>query len=167
MVRHLIEGLARTVHDPADLMLELNSMLCDRLADDSLVTLFVAVFDGRNGTLNWCNAGHPPPVIVQSSGSAQTLGHPGPPCGCLIDAEYSALRKPFAPGDLLVLYTDGLIEARHDDEEFGEERLFAEVTTLASTGPATLARGLYAAVRAFAKGKVVDDVAIMAIRRTG
>lgn len=167
MVRHLIEGLSRSVTDPADLLIELNSMLCDRLADGSLVTIFMAICDQNSESLIWCNAGHPPPVAIRSNGRDEMLGNPGPPCGCLVDAEYTSFRSAFMPGDLLVLYTDGLIEARRDGEQFGEERLFSEIKSLASSSPSSLARGLYAAVRGFARGKVDDDVAIVAIRQAG
>jgi serine phosphatase RsbU (regulator of sigma subunit) len=168
MVRHMIEGLLAQERDPALLIGELNSLLCARLADDALVTMVMALYDPRTSSLVWCNAGHPPPLLIGRAGRVTELGRPGPPCGCLEDAEYAAHTDAFTAGDTLLLYTDGLTEARLDGEEFGHARLVAEALRLNGGAPAAISRGLYATVRAWSGGNgVVDDVAIAVVRHGG
>ncbi len=165
MVRHMIEGLSAQSHEPAEIIEELNGLLCTRLAEGSLVTLFMAVYDPDAGSLTWCNAGHPPPLLLTEGGGMEQLAHPGPACGCLIDAEYRTFTSAFSRGDTLLLYTDGVTEARRDGEEFGHERLVSEAMKLNRSTPATISRGLYASVRGWSRGQVDDDVAIAVVRQ--
>jgi serine phosphatase RsbU (regulator of sigma subunit) len=166
MVRHMIEGLVASRSEPEEITLELNRLLCARLEEGSLVTTFIAVYEPETGLLSWCNAGHPAPLLAQSEGGIRPLGHPGPACGCLTDAHYDSFTTTFEVGETLVLYTDGLTEARRDGEEFGPERVRAEVAAMAGRAATSVPRRLYAAVRAFARGQVDDDVAIVVVRRS-
>ncbi|MDH3227152.1 MAG: SpoIIE family protein phosphatase [Thermoleophilia bacterium] len=167
MVRHMIEGLSTQGNGPSEIIDELNRLLYPRLADDALVTMVMAVYDPGSASLTWCNAGHPPPLLMTEAGGIELLSHPGPPCGCLIDAEYRSFTSAFGPGDTLLLYTDGLTEARRDGEEFGHDRLVREAVKLNRSTPATLSRGLYASVRGWSRGQVDDDVAIAVVRQVG
>ncbi len=122
MVRYMTEALSQHSGEPAALVGELNEMLCPRMADGSLVTLVMIVIDTTGERLHWCSAGHPPPVILTAGGDYRTLEDPDPPCGVFPGQRFHAGVARFAPGDMLFTYTDGLIEARRGDEEFGEER---------------------------------------------
>ncbi len=73
----------------------------------------------------------------------------------------------FSPGDTLFLSTDGLIEARRDGEEFGEDRLRAAVLEHVGEPPRSLARAVHGAVNAWTAGRLPDDVAIAVVARTG
>jgi DNA-binding NarL/FixJ family response regulator/serine phosphatase RsbU (regulator of sigma subunit) len=106
------------------------SAVNDRILMDTRASLFVTVFygilDPISGTLTYCNAGHNPPYLLSAKdgGSAQELGRTGIPLGIEEDVTWQQGAVPLAPGDVLVLYTDGITEAqdRHQDF-FGEERL--------------------------------------------
>lgn len=166
MVRYMAEALGQRVGDPAALVAELNELLAARLPEASLVTLLLAVIDPARDELAWCSAGHPPAVLIAPDGALRALEDPDPPCGAFTGLRFHTHRDRFAPGDVLVAYTDGLIEARRGMEEFGEEGLRAALAEAAGEEPASLARSVYGAARAFAGGRLSDDVAIAVARRT-
>lgn len=165
MVRHLVEGLGRHQSDPAALMHELNQLLCPRLPEEALVTVMLAVHDRARDRLTRCNAGHPPPFLVRGEGTIIELGQPDPPCAAFCDATYHRHEVAFRRADQLVMYTDGLTEARRGGEQFGPERLAREVLNLRLRRPSALARGIYAAARLWSEGELADDVAIAVVRR--
>lgn len=166
MVRYMAEALSQHRPSPAALIDELNTLLHPRMPDGSLVTLVLAVVDTAAGTLRWCSAGHPPPVLIAAAGGQTMLEDPGPPCGAFADATFTENVEPFDDGDLLVLYTDGIIEARRQGREFGEEGLREALREASGEDPAQLARSVYAAARTWCGGRLADDVAIAVARRT-
>ena len=166
MVRYMAEALSQRARDPAEVVAELNSLLHARLPDASLVTLVLAVVDTAAGRLAWCSAGHPPPVLIDAAGEQRSLEDPGPPCGAFSEADYCAHEEAFREGDVLVLYTDGIIEARRHGREFGEEGLADALREAAGEDPAQLARSVYAAARTWSGGRLTDDVAVAVARRT-
>ena len=165
MVRYMAEALSQHCTDPADLVGELNELLCHRMAEGSLVTLALMVVDTDADTLTWCVAGHPPPVILSPDGAYRRLDDPDPPCGVFRGQEFREGVEPFGPGDVLVVYTDGLIEARRRGREFGEDALRDVLVAGVRDTPQELARGAYAAARAWCGGRLGDDVAIAVLRR--
>ncbi len=166
MVRYMAEALSQHCTDPAELVGELNDLLCHRMADGSLVTLVLAMVDIARNELLWCDAGHPPPIILAADGGYRRLDDPDPPCGIFPGQRFRAGTEPFGEGDLLVLYTDGLIEARRQGREFGEESLRDVLVARAADSPPELARAAYSAARAWCGGRLGDDVAIAVVKRT-
>jgi serine phosphatase RsbU (regulator of sigma subunit) len=166
MVRYMAEALSQSRCEPVEVVSELNGLLHQRLPDGGLVTLVLAVIDTAGGTLGWCSAGHPPPVLIDAAGGQTMLEGPGPPCGAFDGATFPGHRAPFGEGDQLVLYTDGIIEARRQGREFGEEGLLEALRDAAGEDPAQLARSVYAAARTWCGGRLADDVAIAVARRT-
>jgi PAS domain S-box-containing protein len=166
MVRYMAEALSQHSPEPAPLVGELNEMLYPRLPEAQLVTLVLAVADPVAGSLRWCSAGHPPPVIVDALGGQRMLDDPDPPCGAFPDQRFTDHEDRFDEGDLLVLYTDGIIEARRQGREFGEEGLRNALREAVGEDPAQLARSVYGAARAWCGGRLTDDVAIAVVRRT-
>ena len=166
MVRYMAEALSQHLAEPAELVQELNDLLCVRMADGALVTLVLAVVDADRDRLVWCSAGHPPPVLIQADGGLRALDDPDPPCGVFPCERYHQTEEPFAPGDLLVLYTDGLIEARRKTREFGEEGVHHALLEARDERPDRLARMVHLAARTFCGGRLSDDVAIAVVKRT-
>jgi phosphoserine phosphatase RsbU/P len=101
----------------------LNDQICSYTSANKYASFFFAVYDGRNTTLTYCNAGHNPPLYFNHHG-CQRLTTGGTVVGIFPDAEYEQESVHFDPGDLLLAYTDGIVECVNEyGEEFGEERL--------------------------------------------
>ena len=166
MVRYMAEALSQHHAEPAALVEELNDLLCARMADGALVTLVLAVVDAARDRLVWCSAGHPPPVLLDADGGLRALDDPDPPCGVFPCGRYHQTEEKFAPGDMLVLYTDGLIEARRKTREFGEEGVHNALLEARDERPDRLARMVHLAARTFCGGRLSDDVAIAIVKRT-
>jgi serine phosphatase RsbU (regulator of sigma subunit) len=166
MVRYMTEALSLRESDPALLFTELNGLLTARLPDASMVSAFLTVIDVPASRLVWCSAGHPPPVLIGPTRRLRTLEDPGPPLGAFADSEYRANGEPFEPGDLLFIYTDGLVEARRRGRIWGEDRLAETLLADIDQPPAQLARRVYAAARIWGGGRIADDVAIAVVKRT-
>jgi PAS domain S-box-containing protein len=164
MVRHMAEALGRHHADPGALMTELNDLLHTRMPADALVTLAMVIADPRRGSLRWANAGHPAPVMLGRDGRITTLGEPGPPCGAFPGRTYPEHVAPFGPGDLIVLYTDGLTEARRGGTEFGEHALHRMLGAHAHRPVGELPGAVLDAVERWCEGSLDDDVALAAIR---
>jgi phosphoserine phosphatase RsbU/P len=131
-------------------------------------TAFVAVLDPATGALDYVNAGHEPPAILDAGGAVRARLQPtGPALGLLPDLVFTVASERLAAGETLFAYTDGVVDARDpNDVAFGEDRLME----LLHTEPATAARLLEridAALSAhIAAAEQFDDVAMLATRRT-
>ena len=87
-------------------------------------TFFWSVYDETRRTLTWVNAGHNAPMLLRASGDLERLTAGGPPLGALPGASYREATTTLSPGDVLIIFTDGVTEAANPaDEEFGEARL--------------------------------------------
>jgi len=166
MVRYAAEGMSVHEQDPGRLMTALNELLLQRLPDGTFVALALVVIDLEANTFGWCTAGHPPPLLVGAAGGLEALDRPGPPCGVFAGERYVSGCAIFEPGDTLFLSTDGLIEARHGGDEFGEDRLREAVLAHVGEPPRELARRVHQLVSDWARGRLTDDVAIAVVART-
>ena len=103
---------ARGSSDPAATIGALLVSLADELRETEMfMTVCYAVIDPRAGTITWCNAGHPHAFVMHANGESTRLAATDPPLG-LVDHEPHADSRPWSPGDLLVLFTDGISDAR-------------------------------------------------------
>lgn len=166
MVRYILEGLAVHEHDPGRLFDHLSRLVSGRLGEAAFVTGFLGIVDTSADTLTWACAGHVPPLVLVAGRVQTTLDDPDPPLGFRhMDGPYRAHSTAFPVGSLLVLTTDGIIEARRDAEMFGEERLRDTIVRLSALPPHDIAQGIYAAARRFAGGPLQDDAALAVVRR--
>jgi serine phosphatase RsbU (regulator of sigma subunit) len=164
--RGMLRGIASTVvSSPAAVLRGLDEAL-GRLHVDTLVTVTVATV--RTGAtdgparLCWSNAGHPPPVLLTGDGRAALLTRPTDLLlGVARDAGRAEHEVSLAPGDTVVLYTDGLVEHRGTDLDDGTRWLVQALTTLAGAPLEELCDTLLAD----APGACDDDVAVLAVRR--
>jgi sigma-B regulation protein RsbU (phosphoserine phosphatase) len=128
------------------------------------ISIFLGIIDVRSRKLTYCNAGHHPPLWWQaSSKSVIWLAPTGPALGLTADPRYVSQTIQVAAGDVLVFYTDGLVEAGANGEQFGEERLRNYVQENIRRSPEEVVKGLLAAARQFA-GRFTDDVTLLAVR---
>ena len=124
-----LEALAATPIEegqpPDEIFTRLSRQLFRRTPPEKFATVFMAMLDVASGGIRYANAGHNPPLVVRAAtGAIERLGPTGPPIGLFPSTVYLAGDVHLGPGDLLVLYTDGIVEAVNaDDEEYSVERL--------------------------------------------
>lgn len=129
------------------------------------ISLFLMAVDVEAGTLRYCNAGHNPPLWWNArAGKAQWLRPTGPALGILPVPAYHEETISFAPGDMFVLYTDGLVETVNAaGEDFGEERLRRFVERHHAERAEAVLAGLRRAVLDFCGGRPHDDVTLLVL----
>jgi sigma-B regulation protein RsbU (phosphoserine phosphatase) len=159
-----VRAFASEAVEPQALCHQVNRILCGNIAEGRFISFVYCVLDADAGVLNYTNAGHYLPMLVRADGTTDRLGVGGPVLGVIPDAEYEQGQVPLGHGDRLVLFTDGLTEARNaDDEEFGEGRLLeAAIDHRACSAPSLQAR-LAAAVATFTGGRLLDDATLMVV----
>jgi len=161
-MRSAVRAFVAVDPDPGAVMNKLD-MLFARYDLGQLVTLVCVLVDPSRDTLWLVNAGHPPLVVLRADGTVDELPPPdGPPLGAP-PSDRTAHPVTFAPGDLVLAYTDGLIERRTEDIDKGQARLRDAVPTLAGDDLAEKVTVLAERVRDHTRD---DDVAVVAVRRT-
>jgi sigma-B regulation protein RsbU (phosphoserine phosphatase) len=159
-----VRAFASEVAEPQALCQQVNRILCGNIAEGRFISFFYCVLDATAGVLAYTNAGHYLPMLVRGDGTVERLGIGGPVLGVLPEAEYEQGSVGIGAGDRLVLYTDGLTEARDAaDEEFGEERLLAAAVTHRACSAPSLQARLTGAVAAFTGGRLQDDATLMVL----
>jgi sigma-B regulation protein RsbU (phosphoserine phosphatase) len=171
LLASMLQGIftANALRDgtPAGFLSQANEALVRRAIEARFATAVYAVLD-RRGRLTYCNAGHNPPVVVGRSG-VRRLECGGMVIGAFEGAIYDDDTQQLESGDVLVLYSDGLTEARNPDrEEFGEKRLLACVKTHYALPPQDLMRHLLSTVHEFSAGSAQsDDLTVLVLKYTG
>jgi serine phosphatase RsbU (regulator of sigma subunit) len=123
MVKVAFQAQARHCEGPARVLAGMNEMLGHRL-QDQFVTAGYACINTATGSIDYAGAAHPPLLIKSGSGEIDDLQANGLMLGPFPDAHYDSIERPLAPGDRILMYTDGVVEAFNaKDEEFGERRL--------------------------------------------
>ncbi len=163
-VKYLLRVFLRQYRDPAQALEELNVQISPQVRQEEFVSMCVAVVDVEAGTLRWASAGHPP-AWLWHDGEVRPLRSTGPLLTLERKASYYSREVDLDPGDLLLLYTDGLAEARAGEQLFGEDRIASAMRRDPGVSADVLCKSLLAAARDFASAPLTDDVAILAIRR--
>ena len=164
-VKYLLRAFLERYRDPAQAVEELNKVMFASGQPDELVSLCVVVFDLEASTLRVCSAGHPP-AWLWHEGEVRPLRSSGPLLTLDPNGTFTSREVSLEKGDLLLLYTDGLTEARNGEALFGEERVAATLRREPGRDPAYLCKALLEAARDFSGTALGDDVAILAIKRT-
>lgn len=152
---------------PAEVAVSLNRLLHASTPMNQFVTAVLGMLDLASGELVFCNAGHPPQLHLRADGS-DWLRAGGRPLGLFPDSSYESSSVRLEPGDLLVFFTDGLIEISDaEDHEFGMERLEATVRQVRDRPVAEIVEAVRRAVQAHRKGGVTDDITLMIARWCG
>lgn len=147
----------------------LNELLLERASGERYATLFWSYYDPAGRTLNFINAGHCPPVLLRRNGSGiavKRLEEGGTVVGLLPFARYHQSSEVIEPGDLLVVFSDGIAEANNPrEEEFGEQRLLEVLRGNFTLPVAGIREKVLAAVREFAAGTpAADDLTLVVAR---
>jgi serine phosphatase RsbU (regulator of sigma subunit) len=144
-----------------------NRYLADNIPANRFVTLFYAELDPSSGALSFLNAGHNPPLIIHAAGTVEQLASGGLPLGIKRDADYREGRTQLQPGDVLVIYSDGVTEAvSPTGEEFGATRLYEVVSRNIEASAAGIRDRIESSLTKFAQGtSAADDITLVIVKR--
>lgn len=147
---------------PSSLASRLNHVLASQVATGRFITFFYGLYDPRERSFHFVNAGHCPPLLVRRNGNVIRLEKGGTILGVFPEQEYEEGTVHLEPGDRIALYTDGISEAATPSgEEFGEERLIG-LTSESGTGSLQdRVRHVVDVVRTFADGDPHDDITLV------
>ena len=166
--RTLLKGSAIGVGDPGKVLAEVNTMLSENNETMMFVTLVYALYDPGTGALTYANGGHCHPLVVHPDGSSEELAATGGvSLGVMPGLGYRQETVTLAPGDTMILYTDGVSEAMNaEGEEFGVERLQQVFAGKAPGDARETNEAVMAAVSEFAGDTPQsDDVTCLVLRR--
>jgi sigma-B regulation protein RsbU (phosphoserine phosphatase) len=128
-------------------MARVNRLIYEATAGERFITCFYGLIDPDHRRLLYINAGHNPPLLLHEDGTSQLLEEGGLPLGIFDNSKYSESVVDFRHGDILVMYTDGVVESRNErDEEFGLRRLESTVRSLSQQSSEQIVRGVTTAV---------------------
>jgi serine phosphatase RsbU (regulator of sigma subunit) len=166
MAKFVFRSLAREHPEPSDFLASANDVICSEIGSGKFISMSYVVVDGVTGGVAGANAGHPPARLVLADGSVRPLAAHGLVLGIDGGQEYEESRAELPTGSSLVLFTDGVIEARRDGELYGDERLDTLLAAQSDLPPSELAAAVAEDARGFAGGDLSDDLAVVVIRRT-
>jgi phosphoserine phosphatase RsbU/P len=151
---------------PSAILAVLNNVLCDN-ASSRFVTVVCARFrpspDGASAEVDIAVAGHPPPIVVHSGGAVDQVDVAGIAAGIVRDAHYTETRIRIETGDTILMFTDGVDEAKGADGFYGMDRLLALLPAYAGAGPVALCEAVEQDVVEYLDGRSHDDIALLAI----
>jgi len=149
---------------PGALVGKLNEVVSNNIAPDKFVTFCYCTIDTANNKLTYASAGHWPPIVLHKSGEAVPLRDGGAPLGIFPNRNYEDIGLQLDSGDRLVLYTDGLTEARNSDgDEFGERRLIDLGSRKMELSAAELLAAIRKEVAGFCNGRFEDDFTMVVV----
>ncbi len=170
----LMSSLHAAIHAQADIHNSLsktigavNRYLVESIPANRFVTLFYAELDPKDGALAFLNAGHNPPLIVHSGGTMEQLAAGGLPLGIMPNADFREGHTRLHPGDVLVIYSDGVSEATNPaGEEFGPTRLYEVVARNLDASAGGIRDRIESALTKFCQGMpAADDITLVICKR--
>lgn len=147
---------------PADVLAAANRVLVQLLPEGVFVTATYATLDIQTGTVVLCSAGHPDPFVCTATGCLRLDARRNRPLGIWEDTTFEEFSVTLHPGDSIVLFSDGLPDARRGKEFFGEERIEGVLDRMRDADPQLIADTLMAEAVGFAGEQHTDDIAIVA-----
>ncbi|MFN2538402.1 MAG: PP2C family protein-serine/threonine phosphatase, partial [Mycobacteriales bacterium] len=160
-----IRAASATDADPSATLSIVNDVLLRHDTDRFCTALLVRLrLVEESWTASICTAGHPLPVLIEADGSSGVVGSPGSLLGVMPTIDTASTEIELRAGRRLLLYTDGVTEARREDEEYGEARLL-RTAARAARGSAALVEHVLHDVLAFQQEVPRDDIALLALGR--
>jgi len=156
---------ALAIDDLPRLLHSVNRLFCENTPEDRYATLFFADYSDAGRRLRYVNCGHNPPLLLRANGALERLAATATVLGMFSNWECTVRETALAPGDLLVMYTDGVSEAPNAaGEEFGEKRLLDYLRSATHSGADAIRTGITAAVQQFSSGAQADDITLVIAR---
>lgn len=158
-----VRALSSQSGSPASLCGRVNRLLCENIATGKFVTFFYAILDSQARTLEYCNAGHPSPILI-SQGQTHVLDNSGAVLGVFPTWKYENGRIELNSADRLLLFTDGITEAEALDETaFGEDGVAAFARSNSRKSARELTKALLESVGVFCGGQFQDDATLVVV----
>jgi sigma-B regulation protein RsbU (phosphoserine phosphatase) len=163
MVRSLVTGHP----DPSAILGRINFDLSSRIGENIFITCCFLTLSPENGNILYANAGHNEPLICSNNGDISSLEVSGIPLGILRDSSYETFNTALEPGDVLLLYTDGITEcANKTGDLFGDERLKSVLSAAAAKDAAAIRTAICTAVDSFRIDQPhSDDMTFVVVKR--
>ena len=159
-----VRAFASETLAPEALCARVNRVLCGNIADGHFISFFYCVLTPGTGRVTYSNAGHCQPLLIRGDGRFERLDAGGPVLGVIPEAPYEPGSVALEKGDRLVLYTDGITEARdEEDEEFGEARLVEAALAHRHAQAKPMQEALADAVATFTGGVLQDDATLLVL----
>ncbi len=165
MAKYVFRSLAREHPDPGTFLAAANEVVSSEIAPGRFITMVELVFDTAGGEVACASGGHPPPRLVLPDGTVESIPARGLALGIDAPQTYATVTEPFPPGAIVVVYTDGVIEARRGGEQFSVERLDALLAERRELPPQAIAEAALAACREWTEGELTDDFAVVVVKR--
>jgi len=166
LVKNAMRAEALHLPSPRTVMSKANELVVHGAEPHEFVSAFFGLIDPVDGRMAYSMAGHPPPVLMRAGEAPVFLPRDGAVLGASPAGAYENHATSIGTGDLIVLYTDGLTEARSSSGEiFGSQRLLELVSQHGSGSAERLPETLFMSAFGFADGRLEDDIAIVALRR--
>ena len=166
MAKFVFRSLAREHPEPGDFLAATNDVVVDEIEPGKFITMAYLAVDGVRGEVACASAGHPAPRLVLPNGTVRGLDTSGLVLGIDPGQVYEEVRADLPIGAVIVVYTDGVIEARRDGELYGVDRLDVLLAERHALSPRELAAAVTEDCRDWAGGELGDDVAVVVIRRS-
>jgi serine phosphatase RsbU (regulator of sigma subunit) len=167
MTKFVFRSLTREHPEPGDFLAFANEVAVEELGSEKFVTLVYLTIDPDSGELVCASAGHPQPRLVRPDGTVERIAVGGLALGVDSNQAYEEVRARLDSGSVVVLVTDGVVEARGADGElWGHERFDRSLAEHRGLPAAELADRTIAACREFAGGELEDDCALVVVKRT-
>jgi sigma-B regulation protein RsbU (phosphoserine phosphatase) len=164
MAKFVFRSLAREHSEPSEFLAHANDVVVGEIAVGKFITMaYLTIHPG--GEVLCASAGHPEPRLVLPDGRVETLPAGGLALGIDAAQTYDQVRAELPIGGAVVIYTDGVVEARTGRELFGLERLDALLAAHATEPPQAMAEAVIEACRAYSGGNLSDDCAVVVIGR--
>jgi serine phosphatase RsbU (regulator of sigma subunit) len=169
LARHTVRAAAMREHTPSRVLEVLNEALLEQRGDQVFCTVaFLRLHPTPSGTrITVCVGGHPLPLVLRGDGSVETVGRPGTLVGIFPDPEFHDQAVDLAPGDAVVLFTDGVTEEHGTGGVFGRDRLSEVLRRSVGMSANGLAEAIQQAVTGFRPEPLRDDVAILVVKAAG
>jgi sigma-B regulation protein RsbU (phosphoserine phosphatase) len=162
----LLRTLIPTNRSPAEVLAQLDRLIIHNLRFSAFVSLFLAAFDAETRMLRYASAGHNPPLLLRPGEAPRWLAPTGPALGLIEDSAFTEETLPLAPGDRLLLYTDGVTEAMNAGrQQFGSRRLAAALENGGEASAKEMLQLVREALATFTTEEALaDDVTMVALR---
>jgi serine phosphatase RsbU (regulator of sigma subunit) len=165
MAKFVFRSLAREHPEPGDFLAAANEVVMGEIAAGKFITMLYLLIDASTGAVSVASAGHPPPRLVGADGSVCGIEARGLALGVDPGIEYEETRAQLEPGGSVVLYTDGVIEARRAGEFYGQDRLDALLARRHALRAEDIAASVIQSARRFTGGELLDDCAVVVLKR--